>query len=399
MFGNDAPGTLVEIRGSDPMLGSWEHRAFVPNPMSDEMPPLQPPTYLAIADTRASLAALDNTARRLPDPTLLRSPSLRLEAQSTSALEGTYAPLADVLIADEDDDEPPTIELVEILNYVRAAQGAFRWVGEGRPITAGFLSDLQGSLMRGTALADVSGRLRESQVVIGRRPGADPSGFPIHNAQFVPPPPGPQLITGVQQLTDWLTADHHGRIDPVVAAAMSHYQFETLHPFRDGNGRIGRLLIVLHLQALGVLSEPTLTVSPWFEARRGAYYDALFAVSAQGRWDAWIRFFAEGLRASADSTHRAMLELVDVQEELKQVVRSSPLRADSAQALVDLAVANPTFTVRQVQRELSLSYGRANKLVGQLVDLGVVSVVNPDAYKRRFYARRVLEVLTTRSRT
>jgi Fic family protein len=395
MFVNDAPGTLVAIRDSDPRLGEWEHHAFVPHPLGSVMPTLDPRTFMVVADARAALAALDNTARQLPNPTLLRLPTLRREAQSTSALEGTYAPLADVLIADE--EEPQTAELVEILNYVRAANHGFDWVSDGRSFSMGFLGDLQGLLMRGTPLATESGRLRDRQVVIGRRTDTDPAGFPVHNARFVPPPAGDDLEMGVQALVDWMRDDHRGDIDPVVGAAMSHYQLETLHPFRDGNGRIGRLMIVLYLQAVGVLSEPTLTVSPWFEARRDDYYDRLLGVSTRNDWDGFVRFFAEGLRQAADGTRAEMIALSSVQAELKERVRASTLRADSAHALVDLAVANPTFSVRKVEADLGISYGRANKLVGQLVELGILDVVDPNAYKRRFFAPRVIDVLTSRA--
>jgi Fic family protein len=394
MFQKSAPGTLVPIAGNDPQLGSWQHKAFVPAWLTSEEPELSGRTYRIVAEARAALAALDNTARQLPNPTLLRMPTLRREAQSTSALEGTYAPLADVLIAD--DEDPSSEELLEILNYVRAANHGYAWIADGRPISVSFLSDLQGLLMHGTPLESVSGRLRDSQVVIGRRPDADPHAFPVHNARFIPSPEGDELEAGLRALVDWLREDHHGKIDPVVAAAMSHYQFETLHPFRDGNGRIGRLLIVLHLVGTGVLTEPTLTVSPWFEARRANYYDRLLSVSTANDWDGFIAFFAEGLRQAADNTHAEMRALVAVQAELKGIVRASALRADNAHALVDLAVANPSFTVRKVEADLGISYGRANKLVGQLSDLGVLEVVDPDAYKRRFFAPRVLEVLTAR---
>jgi len=154
----------------------------------------------------------------LPNPTLLRLPTLQREAQSTSALEGTYAPLADVLVADE--DEPSTPELVEILNYVRAANHGFNWVGEGRPLSMALLTELQGLLMRGTPLDSESGRLRQTQVVIGRRPDAPPSVFPVLQARFVPSPPGSDLQAGLQQLVDWMRVDHRDQIDPVVAAAM-----------------------------------------------------------------------------------------------------------------------------------------------------------------------------------
>ncbi|MGL5442309.1 MAG: Fic family protein, partial [[Mycobacterium] stephanolepidis] len=140
--------------------------------------------------------------------------------------------------------------------------------------------------------------------------------------------------------------------------------------------------------------EPTMTVSPWFEARRAEYYDHLLAVSTAGDWDGFIRFFANGLTAAASSTRAQMIALVKVQNELKDVIRASTLRADSAHALVDVAVANPSFTVRNVEARLGLSYGRANKLIGQLIELGVLDVVDPDAYKRRFFAPCVMNILT-----
>lgn len=391
MFVNDTSGTLVEITGSDPRLGDWRHKAFVPALLPSTMPELTSQTFLAVMNARAALAALDATARQLPNPRLLRLPALRREAQSTSALEGTYAPLSDVLTADE--EEPKSAELAEIFNYVQMANLGFGWVLDGRPITTSMLADLQGVLMRGTALEEVSGRFRDAQVVIGRRPEAALDGLPIHSARFVPTPPGDQLTAGVEDLVSWMRTDHREAIDPVVSAAMSHYQFETLHPFRDGNGRLGRFLIVLHLLTTGVLSEPTLTVSPWFEARRGLYYDVLLGVSTRGDWDAYVTFFARGLQEAAGSTQVQMLGLVAAQSELKDVIRGSKLRADSAHAVVDIAVANPSFTVRKIEQELNISYGRANQLVSQLVDLGVLNVLDDKQYKRRFFAPRVLEVL------
>ena len=218
--------------------------------------------------------------------------------------------------------------------------------------------------------------------------------MPVKAARFVPAPPGADLEANVHDLVRWMARDHTGTIDPVVASALSHYQFETLHPFHDGNGRIGRLLIVLQLYAHGTLSEPTLTVSPWFEARRLEYYDRLLAVSCVGEWDQWVSFFAQGLEESAQTTRGQMLQLVEVQSTLKEPIRASSLRADSAHALVDYAVANPSFTVRQVERDLALSYGRANGLVAQLVDLGVMAETG-ETYRRRFFSPDVIDVLLT----
>jgi Fic family protein len=174
---------------------------------------------------------------------------------------------------------------------------------------------------------------------------------------------------------------------------MAHYHFETLHPFNDGNGRIGRLLIVLHLLYAQVLSEPTLTVSPWFEARRADYYDALMAVSADGDWDRWIRYFADGLAASARATEQQLLDLLRVQVDLKARIRQASLRADNAMLLVDFALAQPIFTVRQVERHLGVTYARANGLVGQLVEIEVLRQLDDAVYGREFTAPDVLGIL------
>jgi Fic family protein len=392
-FGPGSPGSLVPINGTDPSHGPWEHSAFLPFPLPAESPDLSPATYLAVANARAALAGLDSTSRQLPNPRLLRRPTLQAEAQSTSALEGTYAPLADVLTADE--DRPSTLDLREVLNYVAMADRAFAWVEEDRPLTLGLLGELQKILVRGTRSdSATSGRVRDVQVVIGRRPEAAMSELPVVAARFVPSPPGLDLEARVRDLLDWIAVPRSEVIDPVVAAAMAHYQFETLHPFSDGNGRIGRLLVVVHLLTMGVLSEPTLTVSPWFESRRSDYYDHLLGVSTDGAWDSFVRFFATGLEASATQTQRQMLSLVEVQGRLKEAVRQSKLRADTAHALVDYAVANPSFTVRAVERDLGVSYARANGLVGQLVSIGVLAPLDEsDNYRRRFYAPEVLRVL------
>jgi Fic family protein len=364
MFNNSPTGVLVPIQGHAPRFGPWEHVAFVPHPLPQETPHLTVPTFNAVASARAALASLDSSARQLPNPALLRRPTLRREAQSSSALR-------------------------EVLNYVRAAEYAFSWTAEGRPLTVGLLTDLQQRLVRGTAAQNEhSGKLRGIQVMIGSHHGAR-----VQDARFVPRPPGPGLEHQMRDLVDWMAVDRTDVIDPVIAAGLVHYQFETLHPFDDGNGRIGRLLVVLQLTQSKVLAEPTLTVSPWLEARRADYYDRLLAVSTTGDWDSWLRFFAQGLRASAQATERQLMDLLSVQDELKRKVRAAGLRADNAMRLVDYSLEQPIFTVRQVQRHLAVTYARANGLVGQLVDAGVLRQYNAAVYDREFHAPDVLAVL------
>lgn len=330
---------MVPISGTSSRFGEWTHQAFVPDPLPNESPELSTAAHLVVADARDALARLDSTARQLPNPALLRRPTLRIEAQSTSALEGTYAPLDAVLTADQDDDGSPNMR--EVLNYELMAANAFHWIEEGRALTVSLLSELQRRLVRDTPKdGPASGRIRTSQVVIGQRADAPVGSNPVLSARFVPSPHGADLEANVRDLLDWMQHDHSGHIDPVVAAGMAHYQFETLHPFHDGNGRLGRLLVVAQFQLAGVLSEPTLSVSPWFEARRAEYYDRLLGVSTQGNWDAWVRHFAAGITESAKQTHRRMLAVLRAREELKDVVRASNLRADTALMVVDYAVGH-----------------------------------------------------------
>lgn len=392
MFQKAPFGTLAPISGSLPGGGAWEHWAFLPSPLPDDSPELSGRAYRHVGDARAALAALDSTAQRLPNPRLFRSSTLRLEAQSTAALEGTYEPLARVLAADSDDVQDPSLR--EVLNYVILAETAFGWAEEGRGWGSSGLANLQGMLMRGTpSECEHSGQVRPVQVVIGRREGVPPSEIPIKAARYVPPPPGADLEARLRDLIMWMRADHGDRIDPGVAAAMGHYEFEALHPFHDGNGRLGRLLIVLQLYASGVLTEPTLSVSTWFEARRTEYYDALLGVSTDSDWSTWVEFFAQGLAESADAARRRMLALAAVQAELKERLQATPIRTGNARLLVDLAVGQPTFTVAQAARTLGIGNAGANKLIDSLVAHGILAPYDERVYSRRFHAPRVLDVL------
>lgn len=392
LFGPQASGVLVPVHGTDRSHGEWTHRAFSPSPLPDEMPNVASRTFIHIADARAALAALDSTARQLDNPRLLRQPTLRREAQSTSALEGTYAPLSDVLTADE--QEVGDQNLREVMNYVQMADHAYASLLEGRPLSVTMLCELQSMLVRKTRHeGPESGQVRTTQVVVGQRPEVDRSLAPIYRARYVPPPPGDDLRVQLATLMEWKATNHTGRIDPLAKSGMAHYQFETLHPFHDGNGRIGRFLMTVDLLTTNVLSEPTLTVSPWFEARRTEYYDRLLEVSAESDWDSWLSFYAQGLEASAMDTQQQMLDLVAARDQMAEQVRASKLRAGTALALVDYAVAHTSFTVRQVQRDLAVSYGRANQLVEQLTDLGILDSLQRRGPTRRFYAPMALEVL------
>ncbi len=283
--------------------------------------------------------------------------------QSTSALEGIYAPFAEVLAADREDQQHLSAELREILNFERMAELAFSWP-EDRPLTLGMLNELQKTLVGGTAgeLSD-TGNLRDRIVVIGARGG----GF--EDARFIPPPPGDQLRAGVEGLLAWVESPP--AIPAVVQAAMAHYQFETLHPYSDGNGRLGRLLVIVQLLRGAVIQEPLLVVSPWFEQRRERYQEALLELSCDGDWDTWIAFFAEGVAASAVESRRKVERLVAVQDELRTRVQAAGKRGVSERLAADL-IGWPFISRADVARRYNLTGQGAVNAINTLVELGIV---------------------------
>jgi len=384
----DSPvGDLVPISGSDPRSGeTYEHWAFVPHPLPDQLE-LASGTVDAVADAALALGRLDQAGVQLPNARLLRRPTLRREAQSTSALEGTYAALTDVLAADLDVAAPRTPELREILNYVTAAEHAYSWVtGDGRQISRGLLCEIHTLLMAGIDTGQSEpGSLRDIQVVIG-------AGGRVEDARFVPPPPGHHLETGLSDLFDWLHRPQRRAARAVVDSALAHYQFETLHPFHDGNGRIGRLMIVLQFLSSGVLTEPLFTVSPWFEARRSSYQDELLNVSATGDFDRWIRFFCEGVRAQAEASAAKITDLLAFQQHATATTRGGGRHNLSVDIASDL-IERPILTVTDARDRYDVSFPAANNAIAKLVELGLLSEITGRTQDRVFRADEVVRIL------
>ena len=382
----DSPiGELVPISGQDGRTGEhYDYFAYLAAPLPASIE-LSSGTWTEVTRAEAALARLDQAARQVPTPGLLRQPALRREAQSTSALEGTFAPLEEVLESDIEDRAQLSLEVREILNYVVAAEEAFSWVLD-RPLTTGLLSALQRTLVQGTAgeYAD-AGRLRERHVFIG------PRDAPIQAARFVPAPFGDQLRAGLEDWVRWVN-DPPSDLPAVVSAGLAHYQFETLHPFSDGNGRIGRLLIVLQLLRQRVLTHPILVVSPWFEARRTEYQDALLTLSQDGDWDSWIRFFARGVGAAAETTHARVDALLSWQDETQQRVREAGISGVAERVAGEL-IGSPFLRAGQVAKQHGVSHQGAMNALRRLASLGVV-VERTRNGRRSFVATDVVRLLS-----
>lgn len=383
-FRGSPVGSLVPISGTDGRTGrAYDHFGFVPDALGG-LPTLSGQTWTKVARANRALGALHQGSSLIPNPGILRAPTLRREAQSTSALEGTFAPLDDVLAAEAVGKVDRSAALSEVLNYIDTAELGFTWVRERR-VTTGLLEELQSVLVRGT-VADTAqaGHVRTVPVAIGSWGGG------IEDARFVPMPPGVALRAAVDDLLDWVDRAPGLDLDPVVSAALAHYQFETLHPFNDGNGRLGRLLIVLQFMRAEVLTEPLLSVSPWFEARREQYQDALAAVSAEGAWDAWVALFADGIHSSAKDTGARMSDLLAVQAEYRDRIRASGARG-MVLDVADHLIGTPFVTVPMLASALGKTYQAASNAVMRLVDLGILTEVERQGV-RVFRATNVVDV-------
>jgi Fic family protein len=244
-------------------------------------------------------------------------------------------------------------------------------------------------LVRETAgeLSDAGG-LRDRIVVIGA-PGSN-----FEEARFVPPPPGDQLRAGIEALLKWV--NDPPELPTVVQAAMVHYQFESLHPYSDGNGRLGRLLVIVQLLRGAVIREPLLVVSPWFEQRRTQYQDALLNLSLTGDWNSWIAFFAEGVAASAAESQRKVERLVGLQEELRSRVQAAGKRGVAERLAADL-VGRPYLTQREVSQAYQLSKQGASNAIKTLVELEILrfSGTRAAGTARVYVAPAVVEVASS----
>lgn len=391
-LGESPIGSVVPITGHDPRFGeSYEAEAFVPADLPDRVD-LPGSVWMAVSEANAELGRLDAAASLIPNSQLVTRVATRREAIGTSALEGTYAELTELFAAEvlpfEEQRAEVAPNLREVMNYARAADAAYGWIGE-RPITLGMLAALQAEIVRGTeGDGPEAGSIRESQVFIGAR------HRPVSEARFIPPPPGDRLRAMCERWVDWLSATEPvGQIQLIARVAMAHYQFETLHPFTDGNGRVGRLVAVLQLMREGALRSPVLSVSPWLKDRADEYRDHLLAVSTTGDWAPWIAFFARAVGAEAVSGHERIMRLLDLRKELGETVRAALPRARLAVEIADDLIAYPMLSVSDAQRR----YGRSNQAnrnaIGSLLDLGILEPYGDARYDRLYWNRRVFRII------
>lgn len=385
-------GTVVPTSGYDPRSGeAFEADAYVPDELPVEVE-LPGPVWMVVSEAMNELGRLDAAASLIRNPQAVTRSATRREAIGTSALEGTYAHLTELFAAEalplteQQADLAPNVR--EVVNYTRAADAAYGWISE-RPVTMGMLSALQAEIVRGTESdGPEAGAVRERQVFIGAKHRR------VKEARFIPPPPGDQLHVLCERWVEWLASpEPRSRMPLIARVALAHYQFETIHPFVDANGRIGRLVAVLQMMREGALRAPVLAVSPWLKDRADEYRDHLLAVSTTGDWAPWVDFFAQAVRAEARSGHDRIMRLLALREEVVGNVRSAMPRARLAVEITDDLIAYPILSVADAHRR----YGRSNQAnrdaILSLVDLGVLEPYTDERYGRLYWSRRVFQLI------
>ncbi len=372
-LGHNPHGTLVPTVKNQ--------MAFVPAALP-RLLNLSPHLVWSLDNASRAVASLSAIGENMQNPHLLIAPMMRREALLSSRIEGTIASLSDVLSHEAIRIRRPNDDVEEVINYVDALDLGISLLAD-MPISYRLVNEVHRVLLSGVRGQEKRpGEFRTLQVWIGA-PGSS-----ISNARFVPPPP--DILRDLFQ--DWEEfANADLKMPPLVKCALMHYQFEAIHPYRDGNGRIGRLLITLFLKASGVLSNPLLYLSAYFERERQRYYDELFNVSATGDWERWLEYFLNGVFKESQDVVERIRRLRDLQE--KHRAQLLGRRASASESLLlDELFANPFMTAPRASEILGMTPAGARRALGRLASAGIVRVVS-DHRPQLYVADEILEIL------
>jgi Fic family protein len=363
-------------------------RAFVPHPLPPANPELAPEAYADLNhQAELALARLSGVSGLVRSVDWLLYSAIRKEALLTSQIEGTQATLIDLLDEEAGFAVSNADDVEEVTNYLRA----FRLVREnlrdpnGLPISARLLCEAHRVLLDGVRGAGKQpGELRHSQNWIGgTRPG---------NAAFVPPPA--DRVANLLGDLERFIHDETGTLPPLVKIALAHAQFETIHPFLDGNGRIGRLLIAALLEHWGLLPEPLMYLSRYLKQHQAEYYRRLSMIRTEGDWESWVAFFLEGVATAASDAERSIIAIATLVATDRRRLLESARAGPASFRLFELLPMMPRFTIERVRSSLNTSFPTANAAVKVLEDLGVVTEMTGQKKNRRYSYRPYIELLS-----
>jgi Fic family protein len=376
------PKDFVTLETGRVILAPQGYYAFIPK----KLPPtleFSPDLVKLLSKADAALSELSGLGRTLPNPHLLIAPYVRREAVLSSRIEGTQASLSDLLI-DELDEQPalpPRVEDVgEVRNYIDALEYGL-WRLSELPLSLRLVREIHEHLMRGVRGDQATpGEFRRSQNWIG------PQGSTPATAPYVPPP-----VNEMHEcLNDWEIFLHDRESLPdLIHAAIAHAQFEAIHPFLDGNGRVGRLLITLELIERERLAQPLLYLSAFIEANRQDYYDLLQRIRTHGDWGAWIRYFLTGVEQTAKQASAQAVSLLELRDKLRAELVDKP----RAQLLIDELFKNPYVTVARAQRLLAVSNPTARAVINVLTNRGMLEEVTGRQWAKLYVSRPILRAV------
>ncbi len=373
LFRNSPSGKLVHTAD--------RYWAFVPNPLP---PKLDWSDALVSLTSKADLAlgTLSGLGETLPNPHLLIYPFIRKEAVLSSRIEGTQSSLSELLLFEATKAEKQR-DVREVQNYVHAMEHGLKRLDD-LPLSLRLIRELHAILMeRVRGEGATPGEFRQSQNWIG------PPGCTLNDATFVPPPVSEMMGT-LDHLGKFLHADT--QLPPLVELALVHYQFETIHPFLDGNGRIGRLLITLFLCQRGILNKPLLYLSAFFERHRQEYYDRLLEVSRRGAWRQWIEFFLQAVVEQSDDAIKRAHRLLDLHRNYYQNSLGKRL-PPTAVELVELIFLKPVLNTRVVQEYLKVTFPTAQKAIKALIEEGILAEITGGKRNKAYAAKEILGIL------
>jgi len=383
-FRNSLSGRTVKI-GRD----EFAYWAFAPNPLPPKLP-LDLALLRSLSEADRALGELAGLGRTISNPHLLIRPFIHREAVLSSRIEGTQADVADLYAYEAGqlalpgmEPHPPESDVLEVLNYVHALEYGLERL-QTLPVSLRLFRELHQRLMSGVRGEKLTpGEFRRTQNWIGR------PGCTLKNADYVPPPPD-DLLDALSLLESYLHAEPI--YPPLIRLAFIHYQFEAIHPFLDGNGRIGRLLMTLLMNHWELPPLPLLYLSAYFHRQRDRYYDLLMAVSQRGAWREWVRFFLQGVTEQSHDAGAKARNLQDLQMEWRE--RLSQARTSALLLrLADELFVSPIITIPQAQRILDVTYPSAQRNVERLVKAGILEQLGSTSYNRTFIAKEILDLL------
>lgn len=374
-FKENKPGKVIKT-----LQGYW---AYLPNPLPPQLP-ISWDLAKEISEADRSLSELSGVAQTLPNPHLLINPFIRREAVLSSRIEGTQASLSDLFFFEASEIVPAkSPDVREVSNYVKALEYGLKRIKE-LPLSRRLISELHALLLKGVRGEHLTpGHFRNTQNWIG------PAGCTLMEATFVPPP-SHEMEEAMSQLEKYLHAP--SSLPLLVKYALVHYQFEVIHPFLDGNGRIGRLLITLLLCLEGILPQPLLYLSAYFEKNREEYYRLLLAVSQTGAWSEWIIYFLRGVKEQSRDALKRSNRLILLQQEFRQKLQTKRSSALSLR-LSDELFQYPAITAAQVSEKFKITPRAAQQNIQKLIGASILKEATGKQRNRVYIAEAIIKII------